>query len=542
MEASLSAYPLAELLLGILRSNLSGKLELFLHPEPRNQVVFKDGVPVSAQLPDAGVSLVKILIDSGEMAHDKGLDLLRMAEASGRSEEAVIEQHKVLSAGALDEARRRRCRAQLVRLFDSGPLDFRFTEGAEMPASMRVTILQPLPLVFQGLYRAKDKTVVGRFLETHARSTFELAGTFPRGVDPFEWGPQVERIITKLPPPLSMPRLVQSGMPDDLAAAALTSLFLADMLELREQGAGIRPAAAPPPPAVAPAPASPAPIFSAPPEAARKEPRRSPPGGSAAGGLMIHRRAGQSGSTAPKPTASNPSPQGASAPQRPTPARSGHDEQLQSVRQRVGPIAAQNYFQVLRLAPGSATAQLERAYSFLLRRVEDAGDDAGWQATKDVLHEAFAALRDPDRAKRYASLVAESEDSPAALRERHALEAGPKVDRSLCAMAEGRTGEASFLLAWAERLDSTRTDVPVLLAVLDYLRVPAAQRGDDARALQLVLAQELTRQPTEWRLKLCQALVLAELNDARGANALLSCSPDPDHPMVRLVRSKLRPR
>ena len=78
LEASLSTYPLAELLLGILRGNLTGRLELFLHPEPRNLVVFKDGVPVSVLLPDGGVSLVKILIDSGELPHDRGLDLLRV--------------------------------------------------------------------------------------------------------------------------------------------------------------------------------------------------------------------------------------------------------------------------------------------------------------------------------------------------------------------------------------------------------------------------------------------------------------------------------
>ncbi len=254
---------------------------------------------------------------------------------------------------------------------------------------------------------------------------------------------------------------------------------------------------------------------------------------------MIHRRPAPGSEPAPaKPAANKPPPSAARPPQ----ARSPHEEQLLSVRQRVGPIAAQNYFQVLRLAPGSAPAQIERAYRFLLRRVEDAGDDAGWQATKDVLHEAFEALRDSDRAKKYATLVDRSETSPAAFRDRHAIEAGPKVARSLKAMAEGRTGEASFLLAWADKLDSTRTDVPVLMAVLDYVRIPEGQRAADGRALQAVLAQEMTRQPNDWQLKLCQALVLAELHDARGAAALLTCCPDPEHPMVRLVRSKLRAR
>ncbi|MCA9554807.1 MAG: hypothetical protein KC933_32555, partial [Myxococcales bacterium] len=246
LEASFSAYPLAELLIGILRGNLTGRLDLFLHPEPRNLVYFKDGVPVSVQLPDAGVSLVKILIDSGRVPHDTGLDLLRLAEASGRTEEQVIQQHNVLSAGILDDVRRRRARAQLVRLFDTSQLDFRFEEGVPMPFDVPLTILQPLPLVYEGLMKTQDRTVVNRFLEAHARSTFELASNFPRGVDPFEWGAQVERVVAQLPPPLSVARLAQAGLPQEVALAAMTSLHLASMLELKEQGPGVRPLPATP--------------------------------------------------------------------------------------------------------------------------------------------------------------------------------------------------------------------------------------------------------------------------------------------------------
>lgn len=530
LDASLATYPLAELLLGLLRGNLSGRLDLFLHPEPRNRVIFKNGVPVSVQLPDGGVSLVKILIDSGELPHDRGLDLLRVAEASGRSEEAVIEQHNVLTAGALDEARRRRSRAQMVRLFDAGALDFRFSEGAEMPRDMPLTILQPLPLVFEGLYRAADRSVVQRFLETHRHSLFSLSGTFPKGVDPFEWGAQVERTVTQSAHQISVQRLMQGGLPQDLAAVAMTSLFLADMLDLREQGAGLRPAPAPSDPPVRPT-----------------EPRRTaatpaaPASAPASGGLVIHRRAGTSptpaaGVTPPAPRTAAPS---GARPEDPAP-RSQHEAELQSIRKRVLPIAGQNYFQLLRVTPGTAPAQVERACRFLMRRVEDEGQDPGWRATKDFLQEAFVALNDPERAALYGQLVERSEKSPQGLVERHAFEAEAKVDRCLRAMAEGRTGEASFLLSWAERLDSTRTDVPVLLAVLDYLRAPRAQRATDARGLQAFLAQELARQPHDWRLKLCQALVLSELSDARGANALLTGCPDPDHPMVRLVRAQLR--
>lgn len=534
LDASLATYPLAELLLGILRGNLSGKLDLFLHPEPRNVVVFKNGVPVSVQLPDGGVSLVKILIDSGELPHDRGLDLLRVAEASGRSEEAVIEQHKVLSAGALDEARRRRSRAQMVRLFDAGALDFRFSEGSEMPKDMPLTILQPLPLVFEGLYRAKDKSVVQRFLETHGRSAFSLAGTFPRGVDPFEWGAQVERVVTQAASPLSLQRLVQSGLPKDVAAVAMASLYLADMLDLREQGAGLRPA---PTPAEGVAPRLPEPRRVPPAVPTPAGGVKSPPPAAQTGGLVIHRRSGPAATPPSAPAAAPAAPPPRAAAAAPV---SKHDAELQSVKKRVGPIAAQTYYQLLRVTPGTPPAQVERAYRFLLRRIEDEGEDPGWLATKGVLQEAFEVLKEPERANRYTQLVERSEKSSKGMVERHAFEAEPKVDRALRAMAEGRTAEASFMLGWAERLDSTRTDVPVLMSVLDFMRASGAQRTNDARGLQAFLAQELARQPHDWRLKICQALVLSELSDMRGAQALLVECPEADHPMARLVRTRLR--
>ena len=204
------------------------------------------------------------------------------------------------------------------------------------------------------------------------------------------------------------------------------------------------------------------------------------------------------------------------------------------------PLSGQTYHQLLRVTPGTAPAQVDRAYRFLARRVEDEGDDPGWRATLDLLREAHTVLRDPERAALYAQMVERSESSSAAARERQAFEAEPKVDRALKCMAEGRIGEATFLLTWAEKLDPTRLDVPVLMSVVDFLRAPRQQREQDARGLQTILAAELARQPNDWRLKLCQALVLAELGDERGAQALMLESPDLDHPMVRLVRSTLR--
>ena len=106
-------------------------------------------------------------------------------------------------------------------------------------------------------------------------------------------------------------------------------------------------------------------------------------------------------------------------------------------------------------------------------------------------------------------------------------------------MGAGRTGEATFLLSWAERLDPARPDVSTYFGVLDVIRAPESQRATDARALRGVLQEQVAQLPDDWRLKLCLALILVEDGDPRTAGRLLEQAPESDHPMARRIADLL---
>jgi len=183
-EGRFSDYALPELLMGILRGNLTGVLDVILSSERRNAVYFKDGVPVSVSLPEV--------------------------EARGAA------------------------RAQIVALFDAGDRSFRFKEGEQMPADAELAILQTLPLIYQGLMAARDRSTVRAFTARTQGSRFHLADTYPRGVDPFEWGEAVERAVAALEEPKSAEDLAARDLGAERAAVVLTCLDLADMLEILE--------------------------------------------------------------------------------------------------------------------------------------------------------------------------------------------------------------------------------------------------------------------------------------------------------------------
>ena len=107
-------------------------------------------------------------------------------------------------------------------------------------------------------------------------------------------------------------------------------------------------------------------------------------------------------------------------------------------------------------------------------------------------------------------------------------------------MGEARTAEAAYLLDWAEALDPTRADVPVLLGVVDYLRAAPAQRRTDARGLRSVLFGELQRNSHDRRLRLCYALVLVEDKDFDGARKALAAVREPNHPLALRAEDQLR--
>lgn len=536
LDASFGTYPLAELLIGILRGNLSGRLDVFLHPEPKNHVLFRNGVPIVVELPDSGASLVQVLIEAGSLPKERGLDLLRLAEASGRSQIALVEEKNLLSRGALHEAKHRLARRQVVRLFDAGPADFRFTEGVMPDEGVVITILQTLPIVYEGLVRTSDRDIVDRFVASHGTDVFALSATYPHGVDPFEWGSDVEAAITPDDETVTIDLLVQRGLARETAGAAIMSAYLAGMMEVKRRGA-----------AAAPEPRRDQRVEDPRLVEARRAARQSTdaPAQKDPSGLVIHRRS--QGGAVKVQQARTEAPaaplQGRLVAPPPPPtqtpadaARSAHDAEYTSVRDRLTPYRNQNYFQLLRVTPGTDAAQLERSYRFLLRRIEEEGEDAGTLVIRELLNDAMDVLGDPDRSKRYAALVEQAEKNPSADRERLAFEAEPKVERAFRAMAIDMTGIATYLLSWAEKQDSSRTDVPILFAMVDYLRSPPAQRGTDARALEAMIEDELMERGHDWRVRLCYGLLLAERNDVNGAKRNIESAPDETHPMVVRIK------
>lgn len=232
LESDLADYPLPELLLGILRGNLGGALELDLHAESRDWIHFQDGVPVAVSLPNVPGSLSSLLSARGALDRETAARVEAEARRTGKSESQIIAVERLLAEGALREGIRARARFQVVQLFDLVSCRIRFHEGRRLPAGAELAVLQLLPVLFEGLARSKNRAPVERFITRFGDHRFRLSETYPRGVDPFEWGEQVERRIALLEAPESVDDLVQAGLPRLTAQAALTALHLTDMVEV----------------------------------------------------------------------------------------------------------------------------------------------------------------------------------------------------------------------------------------------------------------------------------------------------------------------
>ncbi len=235
--SDLGEHPLADLLMGILRGNLTGALRLELDPATRNLVYFRDGVPVAVDLPALGVSLAGVLADRGELSADVAQQVAQRARSAGTSESRVIEIERVVAEGALRDGVRARARLELERLFGAGAHRFVFTEGVAVPRDADLAVLQPLPIIYAGLAQGSSEPV-SRFFARWGAHRFRLADTYPRGVDPFEWGPDVERAIAILEAPLSIGALHDAGLEPITARVALAALHAADMLEIHDPSPG----------------------------------------------------------------------------------------------------------------------------------------------------------------------------------------------------------------------------------------------------------------------------------------------------------------
>ncbi|MCC7381859.1 MAG: hypothetical protein IT384_08525 [Deltaproteobacteria bacterium] len=232
LTSDFGSYPLPELLMGVLRGNLSGILEVHLSSARKNDIYFRDGVPVAVVLPDVPFSLAHLLADRGMLDREQARRVEARAEARGLSESRVIAADQLVAPGPLGEAIRLRARAQMVSLFDVGDRGFRFVEGAALPGEVEIAVLQPLPLIYAGLLTSSERTYARSFLAAHRHQQFRLTDTFPAGVDPFDWGPQVEQAVTVLAQRAPLDALLERGLGEEEAAVVLASLLLADMIEV----------------------------------------------------------------------------------------------------------------------------------------------------------------------------------------------------------------------------------------------------------------------------------------------------------------------
>lgn len=192
------------------------------------------------------------------------------------------------------------------------------------------------------------------------------------------------------------------------------------------------------------------------------------------------------------------------------------DQARRAIARRLDPFEGKSYFQLLRVVPETEPAQLERAYRFLARRLQEDPTDPGSVALAGLLHEAYVFLREPHRATRYA--LAEGS-------ERRAFEVEPKVERAIRALGEHRDEEARYLMRWAMRLAPDRSELGALYAAVEWLStVPEERRFSPRPALSV----EAHRTGDRY-VKLALALVQAEEGDARGARATLAALSGLDH-------------
>jgi len=321
-----------------------------------------------------------------------------------------------------------------------------------------------------------------------------LTDTYPRGVDPFEWGEAVERLVATLDTPRSLDELMRGGLPPDQLAVVLTTLELVEMLDVIEEELSVPPRANTGEVRLRPVSAIGAQISSAPPEPNVET-------------LEVAER------------------------------RWDHWEQRAAVDKKIGSLLGKSYFEVLRVRPSSGQEQIERAAKFLTKTFPGIPEEPGQRAFRGLAEEAAAVLLDPAASARYRDLAERGELDAKVRRERFALEVDAKVDRAVRRMAEGHTGEAELLLEWAAKLDPSRQDLRLHRAFLVLCRVSPEDRPAVANDLRPVLAAETVKHARDPVLELYLAAVLAVLGERDGAWGALGRTPDPSHPLAARVRA-----
>lgn len=506
LSGTLGQPPFANLLVDALRVGADGVLALDFHPEPRNRIVFRSGLPVLVQLPDLGPTMVSLLVKDGTCGRDQGLALVRATDMAGTSESRLIERKQILSGGALRHARGRRAHAQLARLVDTLDVGFSFTPSLETVDPSAATLVEPLAALHEGLAHSPG----ARAAQPHLPPTdaeLALAATYPLGADPFGLGLERERALSR---PFSMQRLMATGWTAESAAATLAALALADMVEVQPRAVphAVEVLSAPPRRSSRPASSG----WPVPGPSVSSSPAAEP------GGLQVHRRSVRP-LVEPTPSHSPPPEMVLSSDLEP-PAS------LVPMGDKLGPFEGKTYFQILRVGRDTDFTQLERAYRFLVRRAKEASDPESTHALTGMFREAYVYLRDPQRRARY---------SAALTRDRHALEAEPKLERAVRVLGEGYDQEALYLAEWACRLAPHRSELEAVVTAVVWLSTPPPSREENPRAR---VAAEAERSQDR-RLKLLSAALHAQSGDMGSAKRVLSDVVELDHPVVaRFVMSR----
>ncbi|MEO1230321.1 MAG: hypothetical protein AAFZ18_15565 [Myxococcota bacterium] len=439
----------AELLISLLRDDRDAELQLDLDDEPRNRIVFRSGLPVVVELPDLGPTLISLLVDEGNLEAEQGRAVARDADREGATGSEVLEAQQLLGPSELQQARRRRARAQLVRLVDLEGVAFRVRDGRPHVDPGRSTLIDPLDVLHAGFRRSPDGRAALRYLPA-VDARLELTSTYPVGFDPFGLGPERE---AELIGGFSLEGLSARGWEVGELAAAVGALLLSGMAELT------------------PAPEGPGEAL----EGAHLiadlvEPTPEPD--DSGSGLKVLRR-----SRARRPTPTVVPALDEQGPQTET-AESVEDQEVSA---RLSLFEGKSYLQVLRLGVHPEAAQLERAYRFLSRRAEAEGAEAGPRALSGLYREAYHCLRHPDLRERYLQGTG---------RNRNVLEAERKVLRVVKSLGEAQDAEARYLARWAARLAPWRRELSALAPAVDFLTGRGGLRAEVLSELSACVERE----------------------------------------------------
>lgn len=495
-QSRFGQYSLPDLLIGLLRGNLTGVLEVDLGTNKSDRIYFRDGVPVCVLLPSLGVSLSEVLISCGEIDRGLGMTVQRAARELAQSESVVFGKTDACPDGALHKGMRIRARSEVVKLFDTGDKPFRFSEGVPLPDLAEVTILQPLPLIYEGLLSAQDRTPVRMFLERTRGQMFRLVDTYPKGVDAFEWGEKVESVVQTMSDARTIEELSEAGLPLDQVAVVLTTLSLTGMIEAL-QGVSQLPQ--------------------------KLKLRTMATSGEHALPSEVPLKL--------RPISGVVRPASAPESEALTPAI---EETNDGFREKIFPLIGKNYYVILRVTPASKPEQLERAVRFLSKNT-DPSKRGAW-ALAELAREAYSVLTSPELAEKYRECVERSGEHPKYVSARCQMEVAPKLERALKCILEWYLDEADLWLSWIATLDPARSDLRIHRAFLSFCRTDEQKRPGVANALRDLLAQETMKAPDNLVFQIYLACVVATLGDNNMVQLIQDKRGVSSHPFAALIK------